>query len=83
MPETETYAAARELAERVALKSEETVRRLKQSINNTTGAAEYRARYRAEASYTYELNIRGVASEGRSDFIDKKRASYLDSDSSK
>jgi hypothetical protein len=29
-------------------------------------------------SYTYELNIMGVASDGRTAFIDKKRTSYAD-----
>jgi len=32
--------------------------------------------YRAEMSYTYELNIMGVASAGRQAFIDGAREGY-------
>ena len=52
------------------------MRRLKLSLNNTTKAHELMTLYRAEMSYTYELNIMGVASAGRTAFIDGKRASY-------
>ncbi len=64
------------LATRVAAKNPEAVRRLKLSLNNTTKAHELRTLYRAEMSYTYELNILGEASVGRSAFIEGRRKSY-------
>lgn len=69
-------ARARAIATRVAAKSPEAMRRLKLSLNNTTKAQELRTLYRAEMSYTYELNILGDASAGRSAFIDGRRKSY-------
>ncbi len=69
---------ARQIAARVAGKSPAAMRRLKASLNNSTGAHELNMLYRAEMSYTYELNIMGVASDGRSAFIDGKRGSYAD-----
>lgn len=72
----EVAAAARELATKVAAKSPEAMRRMKLSLNNSTKVHELTTLYRAEMSYTYELNIMGVASDGRTAFIDKKRASY-------
>lgn len=76
----ETAAAALAVAALVAAKNPEAMRRLKTSLNNTTKAHELTALYRAEMSYTYELNIMGVASDGRAAFIDKKRASYAADD---
>jgi enoyl-CoA hydratase len=76
----EVAAAALALGAQVAAKSPEAMRRLKLSLNNTTRAHELTTLYRAEMSYTYELNIMGVASEGRSAFIDKKRTSYASDD---
>jgi len=64
------------LAERVASKRPNAMRRLKRSINNTTKAHEVEAIYRAEMSYTYELNIMGDATAGRKAFIAGDRASY-------
>ena len=64
------------IAARVASKSPVAMRRLKLSLNNTTKAHELNMLYRAEMSYTYELNIMGIASAGRSAFIDGKRGSY-------
>lgn len=72
----ETAAAALTVAALVAAKRPEAMRRLKASLNNTTKAQELTVLYRAEMSYTYELNIMGVASDGRAAFIDKKRGSY-------
>lgn len=76
--ETAAHVAdeARAIASRIAQKNPGTVRRLKRSLNNTTKAHELEALYRAEMSYTYELNIMGVASEGRKAFIKGDRASY-------
>lgn len=67
---------ARALAARIATKNPEAMRRLKLSLNNTTKAHELRTLYRAEMSYTYELNILGDASAGRSAFIEGRRKSY-------
>ena len=70
-------AAASELASRIAGKSPEAMRRLKASLNNTTKAHELRTLYRAEMSYTYELNIMGEASAGRLAFVEGRRGSYV------
>jgi enoyl-CoA hydratase len=69
-------AEALVLAAKVAGKSAEAMRRLKISLNNTTKAHELMTLYRAEMSYTYELNIMGDASAGRTAFIDGTRDSY-------
>ncbi|MDB5704214.1 MAG: Enoyl-CoA hydratase/isomerase [Sphingomonas bacterium] len=69
-------AEAMAVAARVAGKSAEAMRRLKTSLNNSTKAHELNTLYRAEMSYTYELNIMGEASAGRSAFIDGTRGSY-------
>ena len=71
-------AVALAVAGKVAAKSPEAMRRMKLSLNNTTRAHELAAVYRAELSYTYELNIMGEASAGRNAFIDGERASYTD-----
>jgi enoyl-CoA hydratase len=71
-------AAARDLAARIAGKSPEAMRRLKLSLNNTTKAHELRTLYRAELSYTYELNVMGEASAGRTAFIEGRRGSYTE-----
>jgi len=76
----ETAATALAVAALVAAKSPEAMRRLKASLNNTTRAHELTTLYRAEMSYTYELNIMGVASDGWSAFIEGKRASYAADD---
>ena len=72
----EVAAATLAVAASVAAKNPEAMRRLKTSLNNTTRAQELTLLYRAEMSYTYELNIMGVASDGRTAFIDKQRGSY-------
>ena len=72
----EVPAEALAVARRIAGKSPQAMRRLKLSLNNTTRAHELRTLYRAEMSYTYELNITGVASAGRSAFIDGTREGY-------
>jgi len=69
-------AEALAVAGRIAGKNPEAMRRLKMSLNNSTKAHELRTLYRAEMSYTYELNIRGDASAGRAAFIEGKRESY-------
>ena len=69
-------AEAQAIAVRVARKNPAVMRRLKASMNNTSRAHELAAVYRAEMSYTYELNIMGDASAGRSAFISGDRGSY-------
>src|SRR5205823_222916 len=73
----EVVAAGREIAAKIAGKNPAAMRKLKRSINHTTKAAEVEALYRAEMSFTYELNIEGIASEGRAAFVEGQRKSYL------
>jgi enoyl-CoA hydratase len=71
---------ARAVAARIAAKNPAAMRRMKLSLNNTTRSDELLTLYRAEMSYTYELNIMGEASAGRSAFIEGKRAGYAGDD---
>jgi enoyl-CoA hydratase len=66
------------VAARIASKQPAAMRRLKESLNNSSRVDEIAALYRAEISYTYELNIMGVAQDGRQDFLTGKRAGYAD-----
>lgn len=72
--------AAHALAATIAAKDAQSMRRLKHSLRYSSRAAELEAAFRAELSYTYELNMLGQASEGRAAFIDGHRGSYLDRD---
>ncbi|WP_454648714.1 enoyl-CoA hydratase-related protein [Bradyrhizobium liaoningense] len=76
-PAEELAAAASALAETIAAKHPQSMRRLKKSLNGVTGVEELETRYRSEISYTYELNLMGIASEGRSSFIEGTRGSYM------
>jgi enoyl-CoA hydratase len=67
---------ARAIAVRIAAKNPAAMRRMKISLNNSTRSDELLTLYRAEMSYTYELNIMGDASAGRSAFIEGKRGGY-------
>ena len=67
---------ARVLAATIAAKPSSAMRRLKRSLNNTAKVHEVEAAYRAEISYTYELNIMGEAGEGRRAFISGERSGY-------
>ena len=49
-------------------------------MNGTTRVAELRQRYRAELSYTFELNLLGEASDARQSFLDGRRTGYLTGD---
>lgn len=69
--------AAFDVAEVIASKSPEVVRRLKRALNSTTGMDDLRTRYRQELSYTYELNLLGEAQRRRGDFLQGDRAGYL------
>jgi enoyl-CoA hydratase len=69
--------AARDMAAKIAAKNAGAMRRLKRSLNHSSRMQDLEAAYRAEVSYTYELNIMGVASAGRNAFIVGDRESYL------
>ena len=75
--EADLAAAALALAATIAVKGGEAMRRLKRSLYHSTRGAAVEAAYRAELSYTYELNMIGAASEGRGAFLSGARASYL------
>jgi enoyl-CoA hydratase len=64
------------VASHVASKTPATMRRLKRSLRSSSGASELEAAYRTELSYTYELNMMGVASADRGAFIDGARKGY-------
>jgi enoyl-CoA hydratase len=76
VPPVNLEDAAMTVAASVASKPPQAMKRLKESFNNTAGASEVRTLYRAELSYTYELNIIGEASQGRKAFIEKVRGGY-------
>lgn len=69
--------AANSIAVSIAAKDPASMRRLKKSLNGVTGIDALEMRYRSEISYTYELNIMGIASEGRTSFIEGTRSSYM------
>ena len=77
VPLADLPAAAHAIAAAIAAKNPESMRRLKKSLNGVTGIEAMEMRYRSEISYTYELNIMGIASEGRSSFIEGSRAGYM------
>jgi enoyl-CoA hydratase len=76
-PPVELAQVARDVTARIAGKNAAALQRLKRSLNNSARVHELEAAYRAEVSYTYELNIMGVSSAGRTAFIDGDRASYM------
>jgi enoyl-CoA hydratase len=72
--------AAIATASTIAAKDPESMRRLKRSLRHSSRSADLEAAYRAELSYTYELNMMGQASAGRSAFIDGARPGYRAND---
>lgn len=64
------------LAGKIARKDTESMRRLKRSLRHSSRSADLEAAYRAELSYTYELNMMGQASAGRAAFIEGTRSGY-------
>ncbi len=80
VPEQDLVVEAHRLAATIAAKRPGVIRRLKSSMNGTTGVEQIRQRYRAELSYTYELNLLGEAAQARQTFLDGTRASYLAAD---
>lgn len=76
VPAEKLVETTRALAMTIAAKDPESMRRLKRSLRHSGKAAELEAAYRAELSYTYELNMMGQASAGRAAFITGARGSY-------
>lgn len=75
--DSELSSAAHTVAATVAAKNPETIRRLKRSLNHSAKVYELEAQYRAELSYTFELNIRGDATDGRKAFFSGERPGYM------
>ncbi len=71
--ENELADGARAIAAIAAAKPPEVVRRLKHSFNHASKVAEVEALYRAELSYSYELNMLGDASRARRAVLDTKQ----------
>lgn len=74
VPEEDLVDASLAVGATLAAKSPEVMRRFKESLNATTGTETLRSRYRAELSYTYELNMLGEAARQRDDFLRGKEA---------
>ena len=74
----EVVPAAFSVAQVIASKSPAVVRRLKLSLNASSGVGDLRKRYRQELSYTYELNLMGEARDLRETFVDGTRGGYLE-----
>ena len=72
----EAVEEGRRIAAVIAGKDPRVIRRMKATMNDTAGRDLLR-RYRGELSYTYELNLLGVASERRGDFVEGRRPGYL------
>ena len=67
---------AHQVADTIAAKRPAVIRALKQSANLSANR-ELAAKYRAELSYTYELNMTGDARAARETFVDGTRAGYV------
>ena len=67
---------AHELADSIAAKRPLVIRALKRSMNHSL-SRELVTKYRAELSYTYELNMTGDAGAARGTFVDGTRAGYV------
>jgi enoyl-CoA hydratase len=68
-----------ELADTIAAKRPAVIRALKQSMNRSA-SRDLVTRYRAELSYTYELNMTGDARAARATFVDGTREGYVPND---
>ena len=69
-------ATAHQLADTIAAKRPAVIRALKQSMNRSANR-DLVAKYRAELSYTYELNMTGDARAARATFVDGTRGGYV------
>jgi enoyl-CoA hydratase len=72
----ELVPTAERVAGVIAAKAPAVIRALKQSMNRTANR-DLIAKYRAEMSYTYELNMTDDARAARGTFVDGTRGSYL------
>ena len=70
VPREDLAAKAMEVAAGIAAKSAVSVRAMKASINGSV-ARSIRDNYRAEISYTYELNMLGIAEAARKAFLSR------------
>ncbi len=77
VPAGELRDTALALAERIAAKPATVVRAAKKCINASVGRP-IREKYRAELSWTYELNLTGDAYAARDTFVSGTRTGYLD-----
>lgn len=69
-------SCAHELADSIAAKRPPVIRALKRSMSHSV-SRELVTKYRAELSYTYELNMTGDARAARGTFVDGTRAGYV------
>jgi enoyl-CoA hydratase len=73
---SDLVTSAQELADTIVVKRPSVVRALKQSMNRST-SRDLVMKYRAELSYTYELNMIGDARAARATFVEGTREGYL------
>jgi enoyl-CoA hydratase len=69
VPRPELRAAARKVADNIAAKNPEVIRRAQQSLNGID-PVDVKRSYRYEQGFTFELNLTGVADEARQAFLD-------------
>jgi enoyl-CoA hydratase len=69
VPPDKLTAAARAVAEEIAAKDPEIIRRAKESLNGID-PIDVKRSYRYEQGFTYELNLSGVSDRARQDFVD-------------
>jgi enoyl-CoA hydratase len=71
----ELRAAARDLAQAIAVKSPTVIRAAKESLNGID-PVDVKRSYRFEQGFTFELNLSGVSDKARQAFVDKREADY-------
>jgi enoyl-CoA hydratase len=69
VPRERLRAAARAVAEEIAAKDPEIIRRAKESLNGID-PIDVKRSYRYEQGFTYELNLSGVSDRARQKFVD-------------
>jgi enoyl-CoA hydratase len=75
VPRDELRAAARDLAQAIAVKSPTVIRAAKESLNGID-PVDVKRSYRFEQGFTFELNLSGVSDKARQAFVDKREADY-------
>jgi enoyl-CoA hydratase/carnithine racemase len=73
VPRDQLRASARALAEVIAAKNPEVIRRAKESLNGID-PVDVKRSYRFEQGFTFELNLTGVSDEARQAFVDRAGA---------